>query len=586
MVFVVPTTQQNKAFLTGETDEAPIITSTSPSPAAASPSAAGLGVTPSSGQSTELELAATAPGPSTPEIGAELGFHREGSLLDRLYTPVQSSLDRGQTELGSARTSFYDQAGSERTFEGIGAQGTLQGFVDQGLGKSDILAFLNASYQGPQGLGYQGPNTPGQFEARTQGLGRGGTLQSIVQSSVPGLTSGQARFEARNLLSDPIFRTKTKDLERSVDKYFQDLAKEQAKAEEYASRRTEQEAGIADQSRGFLTTAHGETKSALGDRAAKEAAEQAQILQAREQLTQTGNLPDQLAKSLGLDDELSRIRELTRDERQAKAIKTALDEKYADLKNIPLAYPGRHSSGLENRVIDLGGRLWDLYWLSKGYPRNEEGQAVGSFSFEDGWQDAGLPQHMTAKQAQELGKRLLERQMEYERYFSPGTFRAEEFANVAGVPTERLSAEDAARVHSGLHGGNASGNPASEIRNSMPGAFTAFDPLFGGPHASMLGDPLSDPNRQFRSPLEYIAFEAGTDPGEISIHNVATPDERARVNRIAEVLGLNDMIFEEDPFVESKLSIDADRFQGDRAKTLEERMRLINDWRNWWDRIV
>src|SRR5690606_34691007 len=213
-----------------------IITSASPGPASAPPGAqaqaSGAQAPAASEEGTELSRMATGvDSPELPPIGSELGFHREGSLLDRLYRPIESGLERGQSELGAARTSFYDQAGPERTFEGIGAKDRLQGFIDRGIGESDILGFLSASYQGPTELGYAGPYGQGQFEERARALGRGDTLQSVVQSSVPGLTSGQARFEARNLISDPTYRTKAKDLERGVDKYFENLSKDAAEAE-------------------------------------------------------------------------------------------------------------------------------------------------------------------------------------------------------------------------------------------------------------------------------------------------------------------------------------------------------------------
>jgi hypothetical protein len=189
-------------------------------------------------------------------------FQQKGTLQQRLFQPLQTGAEQGQKSLGEAASFFEQQAGPSRTYEGIGAENLLkQAYTGGAAGDIErAKGLVGAQYEGPQGLDQNtvaGLQTLlGQMQARKEALGTGGGLQTIIGQSVAGLTPGEARFEAKRLL--PGAKEKARDIGfETVSPLTGRLLQEKRDAEAFAKQRGEEEADIAERSRGFLTGARG-----------------------------------------------------------------------------------------------------------------------------------------------------------------------------------------------------------------------------------------------------------------------------------------------------------------------------------------
>jgi hypothetical protein len=211
-------------------------------------------------------------------IQQQPSFKQTGTLQERLFQPLQTGAEQGITSLGEAADFFSQEAGTSRSYEGIGAQDTLnRAFTGGAAGDVEAAqGLVGAQYGGPQGLdqgtvsGLQ--NLLGQMQNRQEALGTGGGLQTLIQQSVGGLTPGQARYEAERRLGDSKVQARDAGFEQTAPLQAQ-LAQERQEAQDFAKQRTGEEADIAAQSKEFLT---GERGKIEGDLASQIQAAQAQ----------------------------------------------------------------------------------------------------------------------------------------------------------------------------------------------------------------------------------------------------------------------------------------------------------------------
>ena len=142
-----------------------------------------------------------------PQIG---GIGTEGTLQERLFTPSLQARETGQMQLGEFADIFRQEAGPERTYGGIGGQQTLEAAV-RGGPMTPAQELVGARYQGPLTLDPQGvgglQHLAGQLQTRRGALGTGQGVTSILQSGIPGLSLGEARYSAqKDIFADPTYR--------------------------------------------------------------------------------------------------------------------------------------------------------------------------------------------------------------------------------------------------------------------------------------------------------------------------------------------------------------------------------------------
>jgi hypothetical protein len=264
-----PSFQQSKDYFSDGIGSAPEFKLTdAPAPGTGGESAPGLD-TPSAGagaaspaapaaaEPTSLPAAQTLQEP-TPGVSApyDLGFQQTGSLQERLFSPVQAGAETGGEQLEDFASQFRTQAGPERTYEGIGAEGQLAGAVEGTTGTDVGKALVGAQYTGPAGLDPAGSaylnDLARQLQTRQDMLSTGGGLTTAVQQSTPGLTPGESRFQAQSMFGEG-FRDVVPQQTAGVQQFQGALGAETQSALDYAAQRTGQEQAIAQQSRDYLT---------------------------------------------------------------------------------------------------------------------------------------------------------------------------------------------------------------------------------------------------------------------------------------------------------------------------------------------
>lgn len=182
-------------------------------------------------------------------------FKTTGSMNQRLYDPLTQQGQQGQQNLQQAANLFQQQAGPSRTFESIGGEGTVGRAVESGLGMDEARKLANAQYTGPAGLDPVALSDlqlmQQQMQTRQQALGTGGGLSGLIQGSAPGLTRGEAQFEAKRRLDES--KVKARDLGYNVVNPFATaLARKAEAARGFAGQRTAEEEAIQAATRGAL----------------------------------------------------------------------------------------------------------------------------------------------------------------------------------------------------------------------------------------------------------------------------------------------------------------------------------------------
>jgi len=230
-------------------------------PAPAAPSASGTFQ--GSAQRTQPPIA------PSPQMGISPG----STLQERLTSGISRDVAALRSGIGQARESFYGAAGPERTFESIGGPATLEAAIRPGgafAPAQEILA--SPGYQGP--LGFGDPETQ-KFQAgyetaraRQRALGGGLGLSALVGEAAPGLSPGEARFEAQRLTRSPTFQAAIGPAAREVEGVFSEFSRERKAAEEFARRRQTGEQDIVRQARELLGSRQQEITRGIEERMA------------------------------------------------------------------------------------------------------------------------------------------------------------------------------------------------------------------------------------------------------------------------------------------------------------------------------
>lgn len=250
------------------------------------------------------------PQPQGPQLGGVFQGASSGPTAQRILQPLASGASSAQSQLSDIGRNFYSLAGPQRSFESVGGTGKLQGTLQTGQGIDEAKALVGAQYQGPTELDqmalqdvYRAFDT---LRPAAQSLSGGGGLQSLVGQAIPGLSPGEARFEAGRLSRDPEFRSQANQTSQEIQRAYDALVSSESQARGYASDRAAAEKSIAEQSRGFL---EGQRESTLKDIDASVASAQERntaVERAMTPFSQSGSLDDLRAipqETLGFDPE-------------------------------------------------------------------------------------------------------------------------------------------------------------------------------------------------------------------------------------------------------------------------------------------
>ena len=291
--------EANKSYLAGE---APLV----------SPSGGeyGGGADPAGGGATPTSVGAQAQ-PSVSQNpdsrGEQAGF--TSSLFDRTQTqtapgvfdPLQKGIAATTQELQGLGADFRGGLPQTRTWEGVGAKGTLDAAIQPGGSMEPAQGLLNSKYEGPMGLdsnaigGFQ--NQQQQLAAQAKALTTGSGLQNILQLGAPGITPGEARFEAGNTIAQPGYQAQAMQLKGQADAITAVMQREMESASSEAQKRAAGEKAIADRSRGYLETRRGDLSGGLDKAVSDAKAGQAETTALWQKIMGTGDtsiLPEEL----------------------------------------------------------------------------------------------------------------------------------------------------------------------------------------------------------------------------------------------------------------------------------------------------
>lgn len=456
----------------------------------------------------------------------ELGYQTAGPTESRLFTPVKEAAGAGEQQLTEFADLFRTQAGPSRTFEGIKAPETLETAITGGP-MQPAQELVGAQYTGPEGLdpGAAGGlmHLSGQLKARQQALGTGGGIASTLTQSAPGITGGEARFTARDIL-DPGYRARLQEATAGVDPFAGRLEEEILGTQAFAQQRRGEEEAIAAGAREYLggrrtgitSDIQAEIDAALSQQLGTQGAF-ADIQEAEGFQGQLAALQD--AQQMGAIPAGVDLSALNTEARQALTAAGKAREnimaKYDSVSHLPLGVPGVGKRGKPSPFVrDAQGNLLD-------------------------YRDV-IPK--------ELWKDWTARQADLEVTFNPLRKKWME-----GRPEARTGVDpELLRTVSPLYYGGGPGDPA-------------FAGGFEGP--------------QVTSP-DYLTFDPGVRP---SRGNISTDDQRKQFNNINELLGDLDRISQdESPFRAASMAVNLEQYLDDEADALEARKEDLDETGKQW----
>lgn len=476
------------------------------------------------------------PSYQAPEIG---GIGAEGTLQQRLFQPSLQARETGQMQLGEFADIFRQEAGPERTYGGIGGQQTLESAV-QGGPMTPAQELVGAQYRGPTTLDPQGigglQHLAGQLQTRRGALGTGQGVTSILQSGIPGLTLGEAKYSAqKDIFADPTYRAQLAEALGPAGQFGQEITTAREAAEELAQKRTAQEADIAQQARGYL----GERQAGIGGEIGSEVERlQEQGLQygelagkvqgAEDFRSQLGALGEaQAAGLVGQDVDLSEFDTATRQAMEAAPqVKESIMAKYGTVADLPLGVPGVGKRGL-------------------GSPHVRDPQTGELKDYRD-----VIPK--------ELQKDWTARQAELEKAFNP----------LRQKWMEKYPEFD-----------------PDLPQNIDPGLLQTVSPLYyGGPEGGALfGDKAFGGDFQAPQLANFLQFDPGMRP---SRGNVSTDEQRGQFNRISDLLGSLDKIEKTDLFRAASIGVGIQEYLDAEADALEAQGEKVGTAGQSWKKQV
>lgn len=390
--------EENKAALKGEDPTQPI-------PTGGGGDFAPPSISPDVSQAAPL----AAPAPQAPQIAGA------GPTLEQ----VAQELTGLSGEVSALGTGFLESAGAGRTF-GEPEQQILSGAVKSGELDPAFSLLSGIGYQGPAGLDQEAVARIGQ-EAADLGaysgqLASGRGLTAYIQGANPGITPGEAKFEAQRTAGDQpaAFKGEAETLSREAQAIQTALEEEAQKAQGYAQTRTEQEKAYADAARGYLETLKGGILDPVQQQMASRQAAEDALEAAYGAFSQTGDL-DALLAAAPSNAQLQALSQAYAPIQAARGdvdkIKADIASKYPEIQGIEtadLVAP----LGVEFRSFTINGKDYLLRQLLSGET---------------------VIEGLSKEESQRIAQQLNARQLELEQYFAPGgMYLGNEPATTAG----------------------------------------------------------------------------------------------------------------------------------------------------------
>ena len=474
--------------------------------------------------------------PSTGETKKPFGsaapslIQRHGSLNERLFDPISQGVSDYEADLSGLRDTFRDEAGSERSFDSVGGEEILGRAIGGGP-TEEARDLVGAGYSGPVGLSSESvaeAQARGrELQSRDEALQSGGGLVSLLSSSVPGLTAGQARFEAQRLLDDPGFRSQRDESRRATSGLGGQIETATREAADYADTRAAQEQSIADQSRDYLQQQRANIYTDLDQEAARRNAENERLRDIYLQIQQEGAVSPQHHYLFGRGGTQQNMR-------------------------------SGFSSPIPSEEERLSSEMYRFINQTMNAPR------YSSISDLPMGEQIGISSHGRERYEGEDG-RLLKKQLKEEYGIDNSQWRlwkarqAELDAQLRAAPT-----------------GGKQGREAEE-------AAEAGEPLGRFAAVSDHGDQGLDP---FEGPdiTDYIDFKEGV---LASRENVATETQRDRIASINDLLDSADSLAEAgNPWQAAKISTAVDKYLEAEETALEQRSGEESKQAEQWRRTL
>jgi len=269
-----------------------------------------------------------------------------GELIGGIQQGVQST----GNDLENTGAEFRELAGSSRTFESAGGAGVLDRAIspstpsgDRAGATDDALGFLGASYQGPAGLDATSSGNLGrQYEdlgTLSSSLGTGGGYQAVLRAANPGLTPGEAQYDAARAFQDTSWREPVRNVQSAVGTATNAYNTAEQGAQDYAKQRTGEESDIANFSRDYLK---GSQDSIWGDMNQKYEAGVSQNEQIGQTFNELRNTPmtGTQAAQQGLAENYSNPILQKQNEGRGKFDEIMGSQKYTGIADIPLMGAG------------------------------------------------------------------------------------------------------------------------------------------------------------------------------------------------------------------------------------------------------
>lgn len=465
-----------------------------------------VGASQTSGGSTTPPSAPSAP-TSISDIYKPQGLSSISQIPEEyqgLFKPVIGQIGRSGVEdylakIRGAVDKFGQGAGERRTYESAGIEEMLKRAENAGGDLSQAQGALGATYTGPRTLD---TDQVGQIRALSGQLKAYGDIlptlqgtQQLLRETAPSLTRGERRFEAQRIAQDPRYAQIARQLSTELGNLSGQESQARSSAEAYANARAAEEADIASRSRGFVGSELEGLKGELGTRAVEKESGRSNFLKAIQEFQQSGDI----SKLQGLQgaptaDQISKFT-LPPEAAKAKELRTSIDAKYQDIKDVPDVIYRETKRGV------IAPRIPDEWWNSPA--------AKG----------------LSEAQKRDVREKAAARNKEYQaaglvgsQVYAPHLYAS---GGVAGHPGQ-LTQEELPYAY-GL----------------KPGELEAFSGLgFGG------SDPIYGANLgEFQAPdIRSLVDITGGSGVPYTQENVASGGERDRYNRLAQLLGLQDQL--------------------------------------------
>lgn len=189
-------------------------------------------------------------------------FGTSGQISNRLLSPLSAGIQQTGEGIKQASSAFQQAAGPTGQTYGKrgGAQvvedylkGSFQNQAASDAARSGAQSFVNAQYTGPTEIdptfASEARQRADEIQNRASSYRTGYGLQSGLLQGVPGLSGGEARYEAERTIARPEYRQEAREAELSSSALLSQLAKAEDRARQMAETRTMEEQAISERAR-------------------------------------------------------------------------------------------------------------------------------------------------------------------------------------------------------------------------------------------------------------------------------------------------------------------------------------------------